>query len=119
MFASANNLGNLSAIIDFNKWQATGRSQDVLSLDPLTDKWRSFGWATDEVDGHDHTELERALSKRSHDRPQMIIAHTVKGKGVSFMEDDNNWHYRIPSVSEMEKSFEELGISCETLLPKR
>lgn len=112
MFASANKLDNLCAIIDFNKWQATGRSQKVLAIDPLADKWRSFGWDVSEIDGHDHGKITDALKafSASGGKPTMIIAHTIKGKGVSFMEDDNNWHYRIPSKEEVQKAKAELGL---------
>jgi len=112
MFAAKNKLGNLCGIVDFNKWQATGRSQEVLALEPLVDKWRSFGWKVQEVDGHDHRKLEEALAhiSRRHDSPSMIVAHTVKGKGISFMEDDNNWHYRFPTDNELRKIEDELGI---------
>ena len=102
MFASANSLGNLTAIVDYNKWQATGRSQDVLRLEPLADRWRTFGWHVEELDGHDHAEVLAALMGSSGSKPKVIIAHTVKGKGVSFMEDDNNWHYRTPNKEEVE-----------------
>ena len=98
MLAAAKRAKNLCAIVDFNKWQATGRSQEVLALDPLVDKWRAFGWDTHEIDGHDIEDIFSALANfpSASDKPTAIIAHTVKGKGVSFMEDDNNWHYRIP-----------------------
>lgn len=109
MMASAHNLRNLTVIIDYNKWQATGRSEDVLSLSPLADKWRAFGWDTVEVDGHDVKTITSALLKQS-DRPKAIIAHTLKGKGVSFMEDDNNWHYRIPTSDEVDYAFSGLGL---------
>lgn len=111
LFATAQKLSHLTAIIDFNKWQATGRSEEVMSLSPLVDKWRSFGWNATEVDGHNISQLYELLSKKaSSDKPTAIIAHTVKGKGVSFMEDDNNWHYRIPNSDELLASYKELGI---------
>ncbi len=110
MFAARHELSNLCAIIDFNKWQATGKSQEVLALDPLADKWRAFGWAVEEVDGHDHQQLESKLLAKSGQLPRMFIAHTVKGKGISFMEDDNNWHYRIPTREEINVARDELGV---------
>ena len=111
MFASANTLDNVCAIIDFNKWQATGRSCEVMALQSLKEKWKSFGWQTCEIDGHDFDQLNNALTMiKESTKPLAIIANTVKGKGVSFMEDDNNWHYRIPSVEEVEKSRIELGV---------
>ncbi len=111
MMASSQTASNLCAIIDFNKWQATGRSQEILSLDPLVDKWRAFGWNALEVDGHDVAALLEALQRfpAENGKPTAIVAHTVKGKGVSFMEDDNNWHYRIPTADEVEQAKRELG----------
>jgi transketolase len=113
MLAAAQKISNLCVIIDFNKWQATGRSREVMALDPLADKWRAFGWNAIEVDGHNFDELLFALSKFPHEngQPTAIVAHTVKGKGVSFMEDDNNWHYRIPTTEEVVKSKFELGVA--------
>ena len=112
MMASAQKVSNLCVVVDFNKWQATDRSRDVLNLDPLADKWRAFGWHAIEVDGHDISAiLDTLLSFPANDgRPLAIIAHTVKGKGVSFMEDDNNWHYRIPTTDEVAAAKRELGV---------
>ena len=112
MFAGGKMVNNLCAIVDFNKWQATDRSQEVLALDPLVDKWRAFGWNAIEVDGHDISKLQKYFREfpSKTGKPMAIIAHTVKGKGVSFMEDDNNWHYRIPTKMEVEQSHIELGI---------
>ena len=112
MMAAAQRVGNLMIIIDFNKWQGTGRSEKVLALSPLVDKWRAFGWDACEVDGHDMEQLVKVLSqdKTSDGKPIAIVAHTVKGKGVSFMEDDNNWHYKIPSAEEVATAHKELGV---------
>ena len=101
LFASAKNLDNLIGIVDYNKWQATGRSNQVLDISPLAKKWESFGWTTLEIDGHDLAEFKEALTSDPVGKPKMIIANTIKGKGVSFMEDDNNWHYRLPTDAEM------------------
>ena len=113
MFAGGKKINNLCVIVDFNKWQATDRSQDVLGIDPLADKWKAFGWDTVEVDGHDISQLQNAFKNfpSKSGKPTAIIAHTIKGKGVSFMEDDNNWHYRIPNEEEVKKSNIELGIN--------
>ena len=113
MLAAGQKVDNVCVIIDFNKWQATGRSRDIMALDPLADKWRAFGWNAIEVDGHNFEELLAALSKfpNANGHPTAIIAHTVKGKGASFMEDDNNWHYRIPTAEEVVKSKIELGVA--------
>ncbi len=112
MFAPMHRLNNLTVVVDYNKWQATGRSDEVLSLAPLREKWAAFGWKACEIDGHNYAQLEDALTEEpdSQGRPCAIIAHTVKGKGVSFMEDDNNWHYRIPTQAEVEAANRELGI---------
>src|SRR5262249_53766485 len=97
----------------FNKWQATDRSRDVMALDPLVDKWRAFGWRAMELDGHDIPALTAAMRsvKGDADQPLAIVAHTVKGKGVSFMEDDNNWHYKLCDEAALTAAFKELGLS--------
>lgn len=112
MLAPAQKLENLIVIIDFNRWQATGRSEEIMALNPLKEKWESFGWNAYDVDGHDVSALIRILSATPDKpgKPTAIIAHTVKGKGISFMEDDNNWHYRIPNAEEVKKAKEELGL---------
>ena len=112
MLAASQQVSKLCVVIDYNKWQATGRSQEIMSLDPLADKWRAFGWNATEVDGHNYVELLAALRQfpNANGKPTAIVAHTVKGKGVSFMEDDNNWHYRIPTAAEVTQSKIELGV---------
>ena len=110
LLAPAQKLDNLVAIVDFNKWQATGRSREVMALDPFAAKWAAFGWNALSVDGHDHKALAAALRVRAPGRPTAIIADTVKGKGVSFMEDDNNWHYRAPDPAELARAKKELGL---------
>jgi transketolase len=111
MFAAAQRLGRLTVVIDYNKWQATGRSNEVMALDPFQAKWAAFGWDACEVDGHDLGALTAAMNRPVVDqaRPTAIVAHTVKGKGVSFMEDDNNWHYRIPNEKEVAAAALELS----------
>ena len=113
MFAAAQRLGRLMVVIDYNKWQATGRSNEVMALESLSAKWAAFGWDACEVDGHDLRALIAAMDRpvRDGDRPIAIVAHTVKGKGVSFMEDDNNWHYRIPKAEEVATAALELNRS--------
>ena len=111
MFAPAQKLDTVTVMIDYNKWQATGRSDEIMALAPLAEKWRAFGWDACEVDGHDVDALRGALQREpdGSGRPRAIVCHTVKGKGVSIMEDDNNWHYRIPTAEEVEKARVELG----------
>lgn len=112
MFAAAQKLDKMTVIVDYNKWQATGRSNEIMALDSLADKWRAFGWQTSEIDGNDMDQVVEALQRVSEnsDRPTAIVAHTVKGKGISFMEDDNNWHYRIPTSDEVDAAAQELGL---------
>ena len=110
LLAAAQKMHSLTAIIDFNKWQATGRSQEVMALDPLAAKWEAFGWHAQEIDGHDFEAIISALvaARVETNRPSVIVAHTVKGKGVSFMEDNNNWHYRTPNPEELAAALAEL-----------
>ncbi|MBN2053128.1 transketolase [Candidatus Woesearchaeota archaeon] len=112
MFAAAQKAGNLVAIIDYNKWQATARSREVMALEPLKQKWDAFGWNAYEINGHDINEIIKTLENiPKNDKPSVIIAHTIKGKGVSFMEDDNNWHYKAPTHEEVQKAKKELGLA--------
>lgn len=111
LLAPAHKLDNLIAIVDFNKWQATGRSAEIMALEPLETKFLAFGWNCTRIDGHDFQQIESSLvSARQSDKPFAIIADTVKGKGIKMMEDDNNWHYRIPTKEEVDSSFLELGL---------
>lgn len=110
MFAAARGLGNLTAIVDFNKLQGLGRSLTINQLDPLTDKWRAFGWEVLEIDGHDLEAILGALkAPRDPAKPRAIIAHTIKGKGVSFMEDQLPWHYKSPNDEQFALARQELG----------
>jgi transketolase len=110
LFAPHHGLDNLVAIVDYNKIQSFGRVADVLNLDPFAAKWESFGWSVCEIDGHDHAQIANSLSRIPHSsgRPTCIVAHTVKGKGVSFMEDKVLWHYRCPDAEERRLAFAEL-----------
>ncbi len=112
MFAAAQKLDNVCVIVDYNKWQATARSDETLALSPLRDKWEAFGWHSVEVDGHDIEALANLMHNvpNGSGKPVAIVAHTVKGKGASFMEDDNNWHYRAPTAEEVAKAYKELGL---------
>jgi len=109
MLAPRLQLSNLTVLVDFNKWQATARSNETMAMEPMADKWTAFGWEAHEVDGHDLPQILDAIhAPRRENLPRAIVAHTVKGKGVSFIEDDNNWHYRSPSAEEVEKARVEL-----------
>lgn len=110
LFAGHHGLSNLVAIIDFNKLQSMKSTSETLNLEPFADKWKSFGWNVIEVDGHNHTQLKQACSVASDtDKPLCIVAHTIKGKGISFMENSVLWHYRSPQGDEYQKAIEELG----------
>jgi transketolase len=110
LFASHHKLSNLIVIVDFNKIQSLAPVAETLGLEPFADKWLSFGWEVREVDGHDHEALALALSARSVEetRPLCVLAHTTKGKGVSFMENSVLWHYRTPQGDEYAAACREL-----------
>jgi transketolase len=110
LFAGHHQLDNLIAIVDYNKIQALGHTREVLDLESLADKWRAFDWAVREIDGHDLRAIDEALDDVpfSMGKPSCIVAHTVKGKGVSFMEDKLLWHYRSPQGEEYEAACDEL-----------
>jgi len=103
-------LDNLVAIVDHNELQIDGWNRDVMNLEPLAEKWKAFGWHTIEVNGHDLSQLITAFNeaKRVKGKPTVIIAHTIKGKGVSFMENNVDFHGKAPTLAEMEKALEEL-----------
>src|SRR2546425_2106987 len=110
LFAPHHSLDNLIAVVDYNKIQSLGNVADVLGLEPLADKWRAFGWSTREIDGHDVFAIHEALTRVPFaiGRPSCLIAHTVKGKGVSFMEGQVLWHYRPPGADELVRALAEL-----------
>lgn len=110
LFAPQHKLDNLIAIVDYNKIQSLGTVKEVMDLDPFADKWRAFGWVVREIDGHNLDEIETSLTQVPYelDRPSCVIAHTVKGKGVSFMENKLLWHYRTPQGDEFEAALAEL-----------
>lgn len=101
LFAPHHRLGNLTLIVDYNKIQSFGSTADILNLEPLAAKFEAFGWSVLEVDGHDHAQLRAALAKPENtETPRVVIAHTVKGKGVSFMENQLAWHYKSPDAAQ-------------------
>ena len=114
MFAAQHRLDNLVGIVDYNKIQALGRSEDIIELEPLALKLHGFGWAAREIDGHHHGQIERALLDLplEEGKPTCIIAHTVKGKGCSFMEGDMAWHYRHCDDELLVQALEELGVEA-------
>lgn len=116
MAASNYQLGKLTAIIDNNQLQITGSTNDVMAIEPLADKWRAFGWHVIEVDGHDIEELITAFETSANgDQPKMIIAHTIKGKGISFAENQAGWHHKVPTEEEFKLAMKELDRQLEVL----
>jgi len=128
MLAGHRRLCSLTAIIDRNGLQQGGATESTNALEPLAEKWRSFGWDVVELDGHDHLALLEALSDshtascgssvppaRERDRPLCVIARTCKGKGVSFMEGRPQWHHRVPTAGELELALAELAARAEDL----
>lgn len=110
MFAGKNGLGNLTCIVDRNNIQIDGRTEEVMPLEPLADKYRSFGWNVIETDGNDIRRFVEATqeAKEVTDRPTCIIAHNVPGRGVSFIENDYRWHGRVPNDEQAELALDEL-----------
>jgi len=113
MFGAHYGLDNLVAIIDRNGLQISGRTEEVMGLNPLNEKWKAFGWEVVEINGHDHEALSKELDKRAvvKGKPKLIIAHTVKGKGVSFIENQVAWHHKVPSDTQLEIGLKELEAS--------
>lgn len=108
LFAAHNSLNNLTAIIDYNKLQSLDSVQNTLKLEPIRDKWEAFGWNVLQCDGHNHRELKKELKKKDDSRPTVVIADTIKGKGVSFMENSVLWHYRTARDQEYHAAYLEL-----------
>ena len=106
-------LGNLTAILDYNGGQIDGPVREVMSLEPIADKWRAFNWDVSVIDGHSFkellSELEKTRDHKAATRPRMIIANTVKGKGVSFMEGKIEWHGVVPNIEQRDKALKEIG----------
>ena len=112
LFAPQHQLDNLAVMIDYNRIQSFGSVAEVLELEPLADKWRSFRWAVQEVDGHDHEAIASCLANLPFQpgSPSLLIAHTVKGSGVSFMEHQLAWHYKSPNPEQLAQALAELGV---------
>jgi len=110
LFAPKHKLDNLIVIIDYNKIQSLGNVKDVLDLEPLVSKLTAFNWETIEIDGHDHEQIFNALVTvpKQKEKPTAIIAHTIKGKGVDFMEDKLLWHYKSPNKDELDKAINQI-----------
>ena len=109
LIASHHKLDNLLVFVDFNGLQAMGKVKEILNVEPLKEKWQAFGWEAREIDGHNFEEIENSLISPPSGKPVVIIARTIKGKGVSFMENNNIWHYKAPSEDEYNKALKELN----------
>jgi transketolase len=109
MTAAHYELHRLTAVVDRNRLQQGARTEDTKVLEPLHDKWASFGWETRRIDGHDHLALAEAMGPSTTGKPVAIIADTIKGKGVSFMEDRVEWHHKVPSDDQVTAALEELS----------
>jgi transketolase len=113
LFAAHHRLGNLCALVDYNKLQSLAPVAETIALEPFVDKWRAFGWAVERIDGHDHDALKAAFARAAEtDRPACIVADTIKGRGVSFMENQVLWHYRSPQGEELAAALRELGLDA-------
>lgn len=115
MAAAHHGLDNLTVIIDYNGLQAMDSVQSIMSIDGFTEKLRAFGFDVEDIDGHDYHAIQRALTTRAAGKPRAVIAHTIKGKGISFMEGVPIWHYRIPNEEEMDIALRELHMTREDL----
>jgi transketolase len=110
LFAAHHRLSNLCAVVDYNKLQSLTSVSETLELEPFVQKWRAFGWTALRVDGHDHDALRLAFAEAAESpRPTCILADTIKGRGVSFMQDQVLWHYRSPRGEELRAALRELG----------
>ena len=109
LFAPHHKLDNLVVIIDRNKLQSIHSTENTLNLEPFVDKWQAFGWNVVNIDGHNHQKLLDACGSMVSGKPLCIIANTIKGKGVSFMENNNLWHYRSPKGKEYDAAMQELN----------
>ena len=111
MAAAHHDVDNLCCIVDSNKMQQSGLVKDVMDHSPLTEKWRAFGWHTLEIDGHDQDAVMKAFAEAqsTKGKPTAIVANTIKGKGVSFMEPDYTWHGRALPKDDAAKALKELG----------
>ena len=108
MAAGHRKLSRLTVIVDRNRLQQGQGTEETSSLDPLPEKWRAFGWDVTEVDGHDHAQLLEVLGAAPGERPRCVIANTIKGKGVSFMENQAKWHHGVPNDKQYAQAMEEL-----------
>ncbi len=105
IIAAANDLDNLFVIIDYNKWQATNKINEVMGSIDFKKKWKSFNWDVYNVKGNDISKIDKVFNNlKKNKKPKLILSDSIKGHGVKFMQNDNNWHYRIPTIDEVNKS---------------
>lgn len=116
MIAAQHKLDNLICIVDRNRIQMMDRTERITALEPLAEKWRAFGWAVREVDGHDHAALLAAFQRVpfAAGKPNLVLARTCKGRGVSFIEDRAAWHHRVPTEEELTAALAELDAACRS-----
>lgn len=110
LFAAQHHLSRLTLVIDYNKIQSFGNTEDIINVEPLGKKFEAFNWDVMEIDGHDYEQIEKALSKEGNEKPKVVIAHTIKGKGVSFMEHQLKWHYKNPDPIQYVQAKKELCV---------
>lgn len=108
LIAKQHKLGNLAVWVDNNRLQAMGKTEEILNIEPLDEKFKALGWAVQRIDGHDHDAIETATKNLASDKPNIIICDTIKGKGVSFMENNNLWHYANIKEDDYKKALKEL-----------
>jgi len=116
MAAGHRGLNNLTAVIDRNRLQQGARTEDTNRLEPLADKWRAFGWEVHDIDGHDHAALLHAFTAPRVGKPRCVIANTIKGKGISFIEDRVEWHHKVPSEDQVQIALQELTLRHDALV---
>lgn len=124
MFAGQHKLDNFTLLVDCNRMQAMGDTKDIIDLQPIGEKLRLFNWEAIDVDGHNHDELRHAFGVKTYGKPKAVIAHTIKGHGISFMENSLWWHYQVPfdhyyqeGLNELDIQAEKKGFSLSSLLP--
>ena len=111
MFASHHKLDHLIAFVDNNCWQSGGSIDTCSGVQPIAEKWEAFGWFVQQIDGHDYEQILSAIeaAQKNRGRPSMIVAHTIKGKGLDYMENDNSWHKRVPTDEQLASAIKQLG----------
>ena len=109
LIAKQHNLSQLVVLVDNNRWQAMGRTKDILNVEPIEERIRSFGWNVSRIDGHNYDQIDQALRNEPANSPSVIVCDTIKGKGVKKFEDNNTYHYKELSQEEYEEALKELS----------